>query len=154
MSRDSQCHWDANWLRHRRHTDSKKAILAAALLVLAVARPTHAEDPVYVELFNKNATVVSPHTDSEYAELQKDLDVFSTSARLDAMRDGHKDEIRVWVSVATFDPTTEGIRTYGLVAPRDSVVVCEVKGHIVSKGHPTAASRQGTPQKGIWGLPS
>ena len=110
-------------------------LLLVSCLLLALGGPSHANEPVYVQLLDKNATVVHTLTDSEYVELQKSLDVFSSSAGLGAIHDGDKEEIRVWMSVATFDPTTEGVETVGLVAANNSVLVCRVRGPVASKGH-------------------
>ena len=103
--------------------------------LLAFVGRSNADEPVYVQLLNKNATVVHTLTDPQYIELQQSLDVLATSARLGAIRDGDKEEIRVWMSVATFDPSTEGVATVGLVAANDSVLVCKVRGHVAPKGH-------------------
>src|ERR1700741_2329596 len=70
-----------------------KRPLLVSCLFLALGGPSHADEPVYVQLSDKNATTVHTLTDSEYVELQKSLDVLASSARLGAIHDGDKEEI-------------------------------------------------------------
>jgi hypothetical protein len=114
------CHWAASI-----------AVTAAGLLGgIGVVQAT---DPVYVLDINKqNAKGM---TLSQSDSLQTNLDTYAKSARLPVLRGGTGGELRLWVTVATFNARTEGIETMGYVYSGDHSSVCRIKGPVAKTGH-------------------
>jgi hypothetical protein len=119
----------------------------AAALILGTAFVVSAEEPVHpseprptakpshAQRLDEDAMQLRPMADSQYAEFQSRLDTLARSARLHTLRDGADDEIRIWMNVATFDPSTEGVETQGYVVSKRGGFVCKTSGPVVPKGH-------------------
>jgi hypothetical protein len=61
----------------------------------------------------------NPNGGIQSDSLQTNLDTYAKSARLPVLREGTGGELRLWVTVATFNARTEGIETMGYVYSGD-----------------------------------
>ena len=76
-----------------------------------------AGDPVYVSIFSQNPVPMQ--------ERLADADRYALTSRLAVLRNGARDEVRFWVTAATFMPPN-GIETVGYVVTENSSRVCHV----------------------------
>jgi hypothetical protein len=102
-----------------------KAPLIVSLVLLSAGALAHAQDPVYI-------TDVSPQMRAgkmSPGALRDELDSANEYARLSnlaALNDGAADELRLWLTWATFDPSTNGIATVGYVVTDEDWKVCRI----------------------------
>lgn len=102
-----------------------KAPLIVGLVLLSASAPGQAQDPVYI-------TDVSPklRADKMSPGLLRDelasANEYARVAKLAPLNDGAPDEVRFWLTWATFDPSTNGIATVGYVVTDEAWKVCRI----------------------------
>lgn len=102
-----------------------KAPLIVGLVLLSASVPGQAQEPVYI-------TDVSPKMSAGKMSpglLRDELasaDEYARVSKLATLNDGVPDELRFWLTWATFDPSTNGIATVGYVVTGDEWQVCRI----------------------------
>ena len=101
-----------------------KALIPVSLAFLGISEIATATDPVYITDFDQ--TVVARMSAESMRENRDDADKYALASKLAVLKDGDRDELRLWVSWATFDPSTNGIATVGYVLAANNPRVCRV----------------------------
>jgi len=102
--------------------------------------------PVYITNFGQ--TRVARMSAESVNERRDDADRYALASNLAVLKDGGTDELRLWVSWATFDPSTNGIATDGYVLTANNTKICRVAYSGKSTEPKNALCRRYAPQGG------
>ena len=100
---------------------SRTSILLG-LATLAGITVSGAQDPVYVDDFSQ----MSKMSAGSLHESRDLADRYAVASHLAILKDGDTDEVRSWVSWATFDPSTNGVGTVGYVVTNKRQTMCRI----------------------------
>ena len=103
----------------------QKLLYLAALFAMLLSDAIHASEIVFVELIS-DRDYVSSYSAEELVEVRASLDAYAAKSKLEVLREGGPDEIRFWISWATFDPDTIGYDTEGYVISNQGSWLCHV----------------------------
>ena len=105
------------------------------MLAMGGLSPIRAADPVYITDFAQThgATIDA----GVGSNVRVGVEAYALVSKLAFLADGDPDEVRFWVTAATFDPRTNGIATVGYVVSGSGGWVCR----IVYRGKETAPSK-------------
>lgn len=102
-----------------------KAPLIVSLVLLSASAPGQAQDPVYITDVSPQMRAGKMSPGSLRDELAS-ADEYARVTNLAALHDGAADEVRFWLTWATFDPSTNGIATVGYVVTGEDWKVCRI----------------------------
>lgn len=95
------------------------------LIALALGGRPNSDSPVFIsDIGEYPDRKLNPQ---QALELRKELDEYASSSKLQVLRDGDPDEVRFWVSWATFDPHTIGYETLGHILSGKGALICRIK---------------------------
>ncbi|HKS57082.1 MAG TPA: hypothetical protein VJS12_17430 [Steroidobacteraceae bacterium] len=101
-----------------------KASLILTLALLTAVAAAQTSDPVYIA--DLNQTHAGKMTADQARLGRTRADKHARAAKLTSLSDGAADELRLWVTWATFDVRSNGIATTGYVLTRKDAKVCRV----------------------------
>jgi hypothetical protein len=123
-----------------------KTLLPVGLAFLVVSGAATATEPVYVTDFGQ-ARVAKMSAQSMH-ENRDDADHYALASKLAVLKEGDPDELRLWVSWATFDPSTNGIATVGYVFAGNHARMCRIAYPGQSTSPKSGLCRRYAPQVG------
>lgn len=101
-------------------------ILPLVCLASSAANSAAETPPIYItdlELGKTRAGRMS----AQHVQEERDLaDQYARATNLAVLKDGDADEMRFWLSMATFDPWSNGIATVGYVVTGESSRMCRI----------------------------
>ena len=100
-----------------------KAVLILSLI--AITALAQASDPVYITDLRPR-TQAGKMSRDELRSTRDDADQYAKVSGLVPLQEGLRDEVRFWLTWATFDPSTNGIATVGYVIAGDDWQVCRI----------------------------
>lgn len=101
-----------------------KALNYIGLIGLLAAAPATGQNLVYITRFGQTRSAVM--SDVQLQEYRNDADKFALASHIKVLRDRDPDEVRLWVSWATFDPSTNGIGTTGYIVTARQSARCQI----------------------------
>ena len=102
-----------------------KAPLIVSFVLLSASALAYAQDPVYITDVSPKMRAVKMSPGALRDELDS-ANEYTRLSNLAALNDGAADEVRLWLTWATFDPSTNGIATVGYVVTDEDWKVCRI----------------------------
>jgi hypothetical protein len=102
-----------------------KYLLAASVAFLVGSAAAEAAEPVYI-ITDLSKTHARKMSAASLQEERASADAYARASGLPVLKEGNVSEVRLWVSVATFDPSTNGIATVGYVLTHQNSTMCRI----------------------------
>ncbi len=123
-----------------------RSLLPVSLAFLSANTVAEAPNTVYITDFGQTRagrmSAASLHEERDRA------DKYALASKLAALGDGNPDEVRFWLTWATFDPSTNGIATVGYVVTDRNSRMCRIGYSAKSTMPENARCRRYTPHRG------
>ena len=101
-----------------------KHLLAVGFSLVFASAVAETPTPVYITNFSH--THAGRMSEASLHEERNRADEYARVSNLTVLQDGNHSEIRFWVSAATFDPSTNGIATFGYVLTDEDSRMCSI----------------------------
>jgi hypothetical protein len=102
-----------------------KALLALSLACLAAEAFAQTPGPVYV-ITEVQRTRAAKMSAADLREERSGADRYARVANLATLKNGAPDEVRFWLTWATFNPSTNGIATVGYIVTDKDWQLCRI----------------------------